>query len=80
MVTQRRSREPLEEEARIGKTATLAAQLSRLDLVALDELGYLPSTTAIEGRQPRSLTTRNPHQDRGLADRLSEQRDLPDFA
>lgn len=32
----------LEEEARIGKGGTLAAQLSRLDLVVLDELGYLP--------------------------------------
>ncbi len=32
----------LEEEARIGKAGILAAQLSRLDLVVLDELGYLP--------------------------------------
>jgi len=32
----------LEEEARIGKAGTLAAQLCRLDLVVLDELGYLP--------------------------------------
>jgi DNA replication protein DnaC len=32
----------LEEEARIGKAGTLAAQLSRLDVVVLDELGYLP--------------------------------------
>ena len=32
----------LEEEARIGKAGSLAAQLSRLDLVVLDELGYLP--------------------------------------
>jgi hypothetical protein len=32
----------LEEEARIGKAGALAAQLSRLDLVVLDELGYLP--------------------------------------
>ena len=32
----------LEEEARIGKGGTLAGQLSRLDLVVLDELGYLP--------------------------------------
>ena len=32
----------LEEEARIGKSGALAAQLSRLDLVVLDELGYLP--------------------------------------
>jgi len=32
----------LEEEARQGKSGSLAAQLSRLDLVALDELGYLP--------------------------------------
>ena len=32
----------LEEEARIGKNGALAAQLSRLDLIVLDELGYLP--------------------------------------
>ena len=32
----------LEEEARIGKAGTIAAQLGRLDLVVLDELGYLP--------------------------------------
>jgi DNA replication protein DnaC len=32
----------LEEEVRLGKTGALAAQLSRLDLVVLDELGYLP--------------------------------------
>ena len=32
----------LEEEARIGKAGALAAQLSRLQLVVLDELGYLP--------------------------------------
>ena len=32
----------LEEEARIGKGGALAAQLSRLNLVVLDELGYLP--------------------------------------
>jgi DNA replication protein DnaC len=32
----------LEEEARIGKAGSLAAQLSRLDLIVLDELGYLP--------------------------------------
>jgi DNA replication protein DnaC len=32
----------LEEEARIGKAGTIAAQLSRHDLVVLDELGYLP--------------------------------------
>jgi DNA replication protein DnaC len=32
----------LEDEARRGKAGTLAAQLSRLDLVVLDELGYLP--------------------------------------
>lgn len=31
-----------EEENRLGKAGTLAAQLSRLDLVVLDELGYLP--------------------------------------
>ena len=29
-------------ETRLGKAGTLAAQLSRLDLVVLDELGYLP--------------------------------------
>ncbi|MDE2410317.1 MAG: IS21-like element helper ATPase IstB [Sphingomonadales bacterium] len=32
----------LEEEARIGKSGALAEQLCRLDLVVLDELGYLP--------------------------------------
>lgn len=32
----------LEEEARLGKSGALAAQLSRLDLIVLDELGYLP--------------------------------------
>jgi len=32
----------LEAEARNGKAGTLAAQLSRLDVVVLDELGYLP--------------------------------------
>jgi len=32
----------LEKEARIGKSGALASQLSRLDLVVLDELGYLP--------------------------------------
>ena len=32
----------LEDEARRGKAGALAAQLSRLDLVVLDELGYLP--------------------------------------
>jgi DNA replication protein DnaC len=32
----------LEEEIRIGKAGALAAQLARLDLVVLDELGYLP--------------------------------------
>lgn len=32
----------LEEETRLGKAGALAAQLSRLDLVLLDELGYLP--------------------------------------
>ena len=32
----------LEEEARLGKAGALAAQLTRLDLVVLDELGYLP--------------------------------------
>lgn len=32
----------LEEEARAGKAGTLASQLARLDLVVLDELGYLP--------------------------------------
>lgn len=33
----------LEEEGRIGNAWTLAAQLSRLDVVVLDEFGYLPS-------------------------------------
>ena len=32
----------LENEARDGKTGTLAARLARQDLVVLDELGYLP--------------------------------------
>jgi len=32
----------LEEEIRIGKAGSLAAQLDRLDIVVLDELGYLP--------------------------------------
>ncbi len=32
----------LQEETRIGKGGTLAGQLWRLDLVVLDELGYLP--------------------------------------
>ena len=32
----------LEEETRLGKAGALASQLSRLDLVVLDELGYLP--------------------------------------
>ncbi len=32
----------LEEETRIGKAGSLAAQLGRLGLVVLDELGYLP--------------------------------------
>ena len=32
----------LEEETRLGKAGAIAAQLARLDLVVLDELGYLP--------------------------------------
>ena len=36
----------LEDEARRGKAGALAAQLSRLDLVVLDELGYLPLAQA----------------------------------
>jgi DNA replication protein DnaC len=32
----------LEEETRLGKAGALAAQLSRLEVVVLDELGYLP--------------------------------------
>ena len=32
----------LEAEARAGKTGRLAEQLTRLDLVVLDKLGYLP--------------------------------------
>ena len=32
----------LEEETRLGKAGALAAQLSSLDVVVLDELGYLP--------------------------------------
>jgi DNA replication protein DnaC len=42
----------LEEEARIGKAGALAGQLARLDLVVLDELGYLPF--ALSGGQARS--------------------------
>jgi len=40
----------LEKEARIGKSGALASQLSRLNLVVLDELGYLPF--ARSGGQP----------------------------
>ena len=36
----------LEDETRRGKAGTLAAQLSRLDLIVLDELGYLPFSQA----------------------------------
>ena len=36
----------LEDEARRGKAGALASQLSRLDLVVLDELGYLPLAQA----------------------------------
>ncbi|SPU46340.1 transposase [Brevundimonas diminuta] len=32
----------LEEETRLGKAGALAAHLCRLDVVVLDELGYLP--------------------------------------
>ena len=32
----------LEEETRLGKAGTLAVQLPRLEVVVLDELGYLP--------------------------------------
>ena len=32
----------LEEETRLGKAGAFAAQLSRLEIVVLDELGYLP--------------------------------------
>ena len=32
----------LEEESRLGKAGALAAQLAGMDLVVLDELGYLP--------------------------------------
>ena len=32
----------LEEETRLGKAGNLANQMARLDLVVLDELGYLP--------------------------------------
>lgn len=32
----------LEEESRIGKAGTLAVQLSRFEVVVLDELGHLP--------------------------------------
>jgi hypothetical protein len=37
-----RSGHRLEEEARIGKAGAIAAHLGRLELVVLDELGYLP--------------------------------------
>ncbi len=40
----------LEEEAWIGKAGTLAVQLSRLEVVVLDELGYPPF--ARSGGQP----------------------------
>jgi DNA replication protein DnaC len=36
----------LEDETRIGKAGSLAAQLGRLELVVLDELGYLPFARA----------------------------------
>lgn len=36
----------LEAEARAGKTGALARRLARLDLVVLDELGYLPFAQA----------------------------------
>ena len=36
----------LEDEARRGKAGTLAAQLSRLDLLVLDDLDYLPLAQA----------------------------------
>ena len=36
----------LEDEGRRGKTGALTGQLSRLDLVVLDELGYLPLALA----------------------------------
>ena len=39
----------LEEKARIGKAGTLAVQLSRFDVIVLDELAYLPF--ARSGRQ-----------------------------
>ena len=37
-----KSKNRLDEEARIGKAETLAAQLTRLDVIVLDQLGYLP--------------------------------------
>jgi len=46
----------LEEETRLGKAGALAAQLSRLDLVVLDELGYLPF--APSGGQPLCTLSR----------------------
>ena len=36
----------LEEERRLSKPGGLAAQLARMDLVVLDELGYLPFARA----------------------------------
>lgn len=32
----------LEDETRIDKAGSLAAQLTRLDLIVLNDLGYLP--------------------------------------
>ena len=40
----------LEEESRLGKAGTLAAQLCRLDVVVLDELGYLPFARSVAPR------------------------------
>ena len=48
----------LEEEARIGKAGTMAAQLSRLDVVVLDELGYLPFSQAGGAMVPASMPAR----------------------
>lgn len=32
----------MQEQARLGKGGALAEQLAKLDLIVLDELGYLP--------------------------------------
>jgi DNA replication protein DnaC len=62
----------LEDETRRGKAGTLAAQLSRLDLVVLDELGYLPFAQAL-----RAHVGNHHHQPglRRMAERLRRRQD-----